>query len=546
MNQRRKLQLSSGISRRPSPRSRAFELIAAISLTLLDTNNFHQAHAYITSGLPAHTHRAFLRKLTDDICNTDPGTLTPQEVSNTPQLISAWASAPEKLNLSSGQNGRERALAVEGLLKRMIDERRAGNTEAIARTEDYNAVMKSWAMSGEKSAAAVRVEQILTSMQDMYASGDEDVQPNLESFQIAIDAWTRATDEPNSLARAQQILEWMTKIYTSSANDLAMPHTSCFYPILKCWAVSGKMEAPIVSEHLIMWMQQLQMQQGIHSARPDSTCFNIVISSWLKSKDITAEKRIRQVFEYMDLCRRRGSTDIMPDANTYNIVISSIAPAVKKYSDMGGARRADKILARLEREYLAGDESLRPDTIIYNQVIDYWAKTQTVRGHFLKARFVLDRQIEMFESGVRKCRPDVTGYTSVIAACASTYGSKLEKQGSFDLAHATYMESCKNKYTQPNEVTYGLMFKAVGRLLPNKKERDRYGKTLFRLCCDDGCLGEMAYNRMKDAVSKELFRELTSGRSYAEFPEEWKSHVKTPKWKPFQNRQTSQKGTLLP
>lgn len=428
----------------------------------------------------------------------------------------------------------------------MIDERRAGNTDAIVRTEDYNAVMKSWAMSGEKSAAALRVEQILINMQDMYAAGDQDVQPNLESFQIAIEAWTKATDEPKSLTRAQQILDWMTKIYLSSANDLAMPHTSCFYPILKCWATSGKLEAPIVSEHLLMWMQHLQTNQGIHSARPDTMCFNIVMSSWLKSTDIAAEKRIRQMYEYMDKCRRRGSEDIKPDASTYNIVISSIAPAVKKYHDMGGARRADKILARLERGFLAGDESLKPDTIIYNQVIDYWAKTQSARGHFLKAREVLDRQIEMHESGVLKCRPDVTGYTSVIAACASTYGTKREKRRSFDLAHATYMEACKNKNTQPNEITYGLMFKAVGRLLPKEEERNRYAKTLFTLCRDDGLLGEMAFNRMKEAVTKKMLHELTSGMHYAEFPEEWKCHAKTPHRKPFQPKRASKKDRLHP
>jgi len=464
-------------------------------------------------------------------------------------LMSAWASAPEKLHLSSGENGRERALAVEGLLKRMIDERRAGNTEAIARTEDYNAVMKSWAMSGEKRAAAIRVEQILMSMQDMYASGDEDVQPNVESFQTAIEAWTRATDEPNAIIRAQQILDWMTKLYLSSANDLAKPHTSCFYPILKSWAFSGKMEAPIVAEHLIMWMQNMQMKEGIENVGPDTKCFNIVISSWLKSKDIVAEKRIRQVYEYMDKCARLGCTDIKPDASTYNIVISSIAPAVKKYQDMGGARRADRILGRLEKGFLAGDEALRPDTIIYNQVINYWAKTQSYRGHFLNARSVLDRQITMYESGVRKCRPDVTGYTSVIAACASTYGSRLARQRSFDLAHTTFMESSKKRYTRPNEVTYGLMFKAVGRLLPKGKERDRYAKTLFGLCCDDGCMGEMAFNRMKSAVTRDKFVELTKTTSYSNIPMEWKHHVRalqrTPR-KRFHGKDTTKKDDLQP
>ena len=234
------------------------------------------------------------------------------------------------------------------------------------------------------------------------------------------------------------------------------------------------------------------------------------------------------MFEYMDECGRRGRAEIRPDASTYNIVISSIAPAVKKRLDVGGARRADRILARLEGGYLlGGDESLRPDTIVYNQVIDYWAKTQSVDGHYLRARGVLDRQVSMHAShGVRKCRPDVTGYTSVIGACASTYGSKQEKRRAFDVAHSTFLELCKLKYARPNDVTYGLMFKAAGRLLPEREERDRYARTLFVLCTDDGCLGEMAHNRLREAVTRELLQELTGGLAYADLPGGWKSNVK--------------------
>ena len=131
---------------------------AASVLALLDPRGF-AARAYITSGLPPRTQRAFLRRLTDDICNTDPGALTPMMVSSAPALMSAWANEVDRRG-EVGGGGRERAMAVEGLLKRMIDERRAGNADAIARTEDYNAVMKSWATSGERSAAALRVEQV--------------------------------------------------------------------------------------------------------------------------------------------------------------------------------------------------------------------------------------------------------------------------------------------------------------------------------------------------------------------------------------------------
>ena len=133
----------------PSRRRRAV-LLAALSL--LAVTAAPAATAYVTSGLPAHTHRAFLRKLTDELCDADPGTLSPMEVANAPMLMEAWATAPEKR--------KERAAAMEGLLKRMVEEQEAGNDEASVTTDEYNAVLRGWATSGEKGRAAERAEQV--------------------------------------------------------------------------------------------------------------------------------------------------------------------------------------------------------------------------------------------------------------------------------------------------------------------------------------------------------------------------------------------------
>merc|ERR1719221_1571286 len=117
-------------------------------------------------------------------------------------LMSALADAPARINFGSAgnvNNGVERAMAVESLLLRILEERRAGNAEAIVRTEDYNAVMLGWSNSGNSLAAALRVEDILSSMQELYTNGDTDVQPNRASFQIAIEAWTKA-DDPNAVS----------------------------------------------------------------------------------------------------------------------------------------------------------------------------------------------------------------------------------------------------------------------------------------------------------------------------------------------------------
>lgn len=492
------------------------------SVLLLLATALTPTSSYITTGLPAHTHRAFLRKLTDEfICSPLPiGSLSFETCHNSHMLMRGWAEASEKLQHKS--HGKDRAVAVEGILKRMIDERKAGNEAAVVKTQDYNAVMKAWSMSGQQSAAAIRVEEILTMMQEMYEAGDENVQPDVNSFAIAIEAWTKATDDVNSPRRAHRILEWMCSVYTSGKNDMAAPDTSCFHMVLKSWATSKQLESPIMAEQLIMWMQHLE-GSGLESVKSDTMCFNIAMSAWLKSGDLLAENRIREIFEDMDRAYRSGGHEnFKPDAGTFNIVISSMASSVKQ-TDSLAARRADKMLSRLENGFLGGDDTLRPDTIVYNQVINYWAKSH-FRGHFLKAREVLDRQIAMHAGGVNKCRPDVMSYTSVIAACASTFGSWGEKKRAFELSHKTFMECCA--HAKPNDVTYGLMFKAVGRLIQSYKERNRFSRTLFSLTIDDGCLGEMAFSRFRNAVSKTVFLELTHCvTKYGELPQEWKCNA---------------------
>ena len=66
-------------------------------------------------------------------------------------LIYAWAHLDSK----------ECALKVESVVKRVVDERRAGNLEATMPLDDYNLLLEGWVRSKAGTAAAERCEQIL-------------------------------------------------------------------------------------------------------------------------------------------------------------------------------------------------------------------------------------------------------------------------------------------------------------------------------------------------------------------------------------------------
>ena len=170
--------------------------MARILSTLIIISYFGSVSSYVTTGLPGRKHRAWLKEMTVEVCDTAPGELSQELCYKTPQLLSAWAQNPyvscrEPVTEAFPHHGKECAIECERLLKRLVDERRAGNHNAVANTQTYNALIDVWSRSGVHGAGAQRAEEIVVGMQGAYASGEREVQPNLESFKLVLRGWAQ-------------------------------------------------------------------------------------------------------------------------------------------------------------------------------------------------------------------------------------------------------------------------------------------------------------------------------------------------------------------
>mmetsp|Transcript_2262 Transcript_2262/g.3169 ORF Transcript_2262/g.3169 Transcript_2262/m.3169 type:complete len:562 (+) Transcript_2262:172-1857(+) len=520
-----------------------------------------ESRAYVTSGLPGHTHRAWLKKMTYDICNLPAGELSPEMCLAAPQILSAWARNPYiskgGTNRIRGRNrkvlhpqedmfsydedqvlsrrGKECALACEQIMKRLVDERRAGNIHAVADTNTYNALIDAWARSGAKGAGVQRAEQILIEMQDAFISGDQLLEPNTESFHTVIKAWVNAGNgEEFQIHRAQRVLEWMVQLYQSDENCSATPSADCFDLVLSGWAHSSHPNAPRKAEEMLMWMDQLYQtnEQKFQNAKPTIHSFNHIIKAWanhkpqsnhkntLTSSSISAQ-RAEDILNHMEILGQSPNTQhLAPNLVSY----STVASAWGKARTDDSARRADKILQRVEVKYLDGHTNLQPDALAYNFVADAYAKSNSNRAH-IKARAVLDRQLTMYKANkLQSCKPDVYSYTSVLSSCASLNGSRRDRLHAFEVATQTFQDMIDSGYIAPNHVTYGTMIKACGRLLPPGKHRSKIVKQYFDLACQDGCVGNMVLSRLKDATSEGQFKHWITN-SYSnpnqELPPDW-------------------------
>ena len=97
---------------------------------------------------------------------------------------------------------------------------------------------------------------------------------------------------------------------------------------------------------------------------------------------------------------------------TFNSVIDCHA---KSGQGTAGARKAERILERMEMMYIDGDKSVKPNVNTYNGVISAWARSNTKCAH-LKSLAVLQQMWKLYEDGNDGVKPDAHAYNTVISA----------------------------------------------------------------------------------------------------------------------------------
>jgi PPR repeat len=478
---------------------------AAFSAAITCSVSIVSAYVVSTTGLPRHKQIAWLHEMTNTFIETTPGDLSKSQVQQSHLLLNAWSHLE--------QPNHEHALQAEILLKRVVDERMAGNLEAELNVKDYNCLLEGWARSGSGEAAAERCELILMEMQ-----AHPTIRPNLSSFKTVLMAWRCATEQESnyshdSCLRAQQVLEWMIDLYVTGQNRLACPDSDCFDICLQAWARSNHPEAPAKTEQLLGAMEQLYEATLIQKLKPQTTSFNAVLYSW--SKHGNAERAVK-VLGFMEHLAATGETPV-PDMVSYSTVISGFA------KQLNGARQAEKLLQRVEQEYKNGNMQLEPDTMLYNTVISAWSKSFQ-QGAYRRARSILSRQMTLHKQTGGRFRPDVYGFTSVLGCCAL---ERKEQSKAFQVALATFQQlRHSDEYGSPNHVTYGTMLKCCARLLsPNDPMRVKWVRKVFRQCVADGCVGDMVLSRLREAAETDLYNDLLKDVDTKNLPIQWTMNV---------------------
>jgi hypothetical protein len=204
-----------------------------------------------------------------DVTRIPLGRLTTDDVETIAGLMAAWAR----------KKSDQAALKVESLLKRVVDDRNAGNRSVKVTTRMYTMAIDAWAKASRGVQAAVRANEIHNNMKRIYQeTHDESIRPTTVSYNAVINSWSKCAD-PISPYKAEDLLKEMIYGWRVMGDDAIKPDVVSFTSCIDAWAKSGEDKASEKALALFHTMEQLYNDENEHSMKPNGKVLTIAFTN---------------------------------------------------------------------------------------------------------------------------------------------------------------------------------------------------------------------------------------------------------------------------
>lgn len=425
----------------------------------------------------ASQRRQWLEQATTNLLSTKPGSLEKGKWHELKSMLYAWSSFVK--------DDPEAPSKMEIILKRLNDERRAGNMAARANISMYNKLLDGWACAGlfktlptyrGPQIASQRAREILVLLQETYEQqGDPDLRPNEESFRLVLHVVCRV-EKP---IFARRILAWMEYLHKSGKNPSAQPSRYHYIQILDSYANSKKSNAGVMAEGFLRHMNAT----GIVT---DTYCYNLAIKAWLKSR------RGREAAEHAD--------QIMQEMHAPKDIVT-YASAISAWASSGMRAHAVSRVEELLRD-IEAHPVLEPNTIVLNAVMSAWVKSRNPAAHNRTGELL--REMELSEY----IQPDLISYNthlhalslqsrkvSANAKLASDLVKRMEKR--YDSGEVSF---------KPNLFSYNLVIDAWAKS-SHPRAAEKASVALGRLAKRDGIDPDtFSFNQVLSALSRSFMK----------------------------------------
>ncbi len=377
-----------------------------------------------------------------------------------------------------------------------------------AASKNYNVDVKA-----EKALEhAKKAEEILKRMEERYnRTQRETAQPGTVSYSTVLHAYANAGKAPEAERILNQMIA-LSNIHSSSGierNDsipFVRPNIICFNTVIDAWSKTKGYASADKAYSILTQMEDLA--DNFENLYPDTISYSSVISAFARSGRDDAGDKAEELLQRSIKLFSEGQGGLKPDSITFITVLDALAKqCMRIYQETrkidqceSMERRMKGILDQMDELQASGDDRVRPCTVSYNILLDFYAKTAQVD----KSEQLIDFMTEQGKNGNNHVKPDIISYNAVLLVL-----SRSKRRG--DLQNAVkLLESMENGLAiavKPDTVSYNTVMnglvrssephsiKKVHDICLSMEERYRNGTSKV---CPNG----ITYNICIDAWSK--------------------------------------------
>ena len=442
-------------------------------------------------------------KLAEDILRrmyelTESGKIyCPPTVTNYNAVITALSTS------GSRKEKAKNARKAEAILVEMIRRSRQDGEFLVEPSHvTWGSLLRAFAESGLPDCGE-QAQRVLDKFESLYESGDSRIRPNVVCYTTVMQAWARdsATAPDVTVEKANQLLSKLEELYILTRDESLRPNKVTYITVIDVYCRKKPQVAGSMSQALVDRMMQLY-SKDLGFERPTRIVFNTLINAWSRSKEENAADNAENVFQFMESQRQNGDELSQPD----EVSLCGVLNAWANNAINGGALRAQQIMDHTVA-LTSKDRGFDHNIVSWNVLIKAWGRSRETDS-VQQAEKILTRLEEHYKAGKSTIKPDITTYSSVINCCAYYNGPRKGKSAAFEVAWRTYNKIKNSDDLTPNNIVYGTLFKAVGKLTSKGRPRERIVKDLFVECCRAGQVCSFVLGQFRAASPMKLYRTL--------------------------------------
>eukprot|EP00539_Tryblionella_compressa_P020584 CAMPEP_0178870102 /NCGR_PEP_ID=MMETSP0747-20121128/6895_1 /TAXON_ID=913974 /ORGANISM="Nitzschia punctata, Strain CCMP561" /LENGTH=924 /DNA_ID=CAMNT_0020537195 /DNA_START=89 /DNA_END=2863 /DNA_ORIENTATION=+ len=400
----------------------------------------------------------------------------PKDLITYSTVISAWSSsgmrshavarAEELLrNIEEAPNLEPNTVVLNSIMSTWV---KSKNPAAVNRTAELLEYMQSskhapadlisynthlHALSqhaGKKLGYAQRAHNLLLSLDEKFRLGEIDFFPNLFSFNCVIDAYARSQDD-DAAWNAGKVLRSLIE----NKNGV-QPDTYSFNQVFSALSRCNRPGSSRLAEQLLDYMEDAYKLKLHRNAKADVVSYTSVIIGLARSGEEDAAERGERLLERLKAHYESGKTYMKPTRILYNALIDAWAKSGK---GVLGVRKAEALLREMEEMCASGDSSVAPNVVTYNSVVNSWARSGT-RCCGNKAEEYLDIMWRLYETQ-GEIKPNDLTFNTVINAVSKSQNERKAQKALRILRRMDKLYRSGYKEARPNALTYTSVLNAA-------------------------------------------------------------------------------------